>query len=214
MLLVFAAATAVISLLFRLRGLRFVDQYISVMAAVVFLYLPAAVLWRRGQELDDYGFTRAGLGRSLLWFLGACAVVFPLFVIGYAIYVQRICPQLPEWLVVCPPHPAPRLRWPPEPLTAALGQLLVVAMPEEFFFRGYVQGRLRERYATAPSILLSSLLFALGHVLVSFEPGSLMVFFPGLVFGLLRAGTGSIVAGTLFHASCNLLIDVLHRSLG
>ena len=46
------------------------------------------------------------------------------------------------------------------------------------------------------------------------EPAALAVFFPGLLFGLLRMHTGSILAGTLFHASCNLLIDILHRSVG
>ena len=47
---------------------------------------------------------------------------------------------------------------------------------------------------------------------MTFDPASLAVFFPGLLFGLLQRRTGSVLAGTLFHASCNVLIDVLHRS--
>jgi membrane protease YdiL (CAAX protease family) len=38
------------------------------------------------------------------------------------------------------------------------------------------------------------------------------VFFPGLAFGWMRARTGSLAAGTAFHASCNLLSEILHAS--
>ena len=31
---------------------------------------------------------------------------------------------------------------------------------------------------------------------------------------VLRMATGSVFAGALFHATCNLLIDTLHRSIG
>jgi hypothetical protein len=60
--------------------------------------------------------------------------------------------------------------------------------------------------------LISSVLFALGHVLVDFNPQRLAVFFPGLVFGWMRAATGSLAAGAVYHALCNLLSDVLHTS--
>jgi membrane protease YdiL (CAAX protease family) len=55
-------------------------------------------------------------------------------------------------------------------------------------------------------------LFALGHVLVDFNPQRLAVFFPALAFGWMRARTGSLAAGAVFHALCNLLADVLHAS--
>jgi membrane protease YdiL (CAAX protease family) len=103
----------------------------------------------------------------------------------------------------------------------ALNQVLVIALPEELFFRGYLLGRLearwppRRRLAGAPvgrALLVSAALFALGHFLVDFNPQRLTVFFPALVFGWMRARTGSIVPGTAYHASCNLLSDVLHTS--
>jgi len=97
----------------------------------------------------------------------------------------------------------------------------VVALPEEMFFRGYLLQRLearfppRHRLAGAPvgwALLLSAVLFALGHVLVDFNPQRLAVFFPALLFGWMRARTGSLAAGAAFHAFCNLLSDVLHTS--
>jgi membrane protease YdiL (CAAX protease family) len=142
------------------------------------------------------------------------AVVLPLFCLGYYVYMQKICPHLPRALVWCPPQVRPTLRWPPQPLLSITSQLVVVALPEEFFFRGFVQGRLREVYSAPVAWIATAAIFALGHLLVTFEPAALAVFFPGLLFGLLRMWTGSILAGTLFHATCNLLIDVLHRSIG
>jgi len=96
-----------------------------------------------------------------------------------------------------------------------------VAIPEELFFRGYLMGRLDERWPPvrrllgAPigrGLIVSSVLFALGHVAVVPNPQRLAVFFPALVFGWMRARTGSIVPGAVFHALCNLFADVLHTS--
>jgi len=114
-----------------------------------------------------------------------------------------------------------RLRLPPRFAWLALSQIVVVAVPEELFFRGYVLGRLEERWPSRRTLwgarvgwplLVSSALFALGHVLVDFDGQRLAVFFPALAFGWMRARTGSIAAGALFHALCNLLSEVLHTS--
>ena len=62
------------------------------------------------------------------------------------------------------------------------------------------------------TLLVTSALFALGHVLVDFNVQRSAVFFPALVFGWMRARTGSVAAGAAFHALCNLYSDVLHTS--
>lgn len=98
------------------------------------------------------------------------------------------------------------------------GQLLLVALPEEAFYRGYVQSRLdvawppRRRILGAscgPSILLASVLFAIGHILTEPDLRRLVVFLPSLVFGWLRARTGGIGASMVLHALCNTLSRVL-----
>jgi membrane protease YdiL (CAAX protease family) len=48
---------------------------------------------------------------------------------------------------------------------------------------------------------------------VTFEPQMLTRFFPGLVFGWMYARTRSILAGTIFHAACNLIMSLLAASL-
>lgn len=210
----FALVTGLVSVLYRLRFVGFVDRNLAVIAAVLFLYVPAMLLWRRRLDLDQYGLRLQPAGRGVALWLGAAAVVFPLFIAGYYFYMRKICPHLPRALFYCAPPMMPTLRLPPQLWLTVVSQLVVVALPEEFFFRGFVQGRLHDALAPRAAILLTAALFALGHLLVTFEPAALAVFFPGLVFGLLRACTGSILAGTLFHASCNLLIDILHRSVG
>jgi len=220
----FAAVTALVSLLYQLghgAGIGFVERNLAVIAAVLFLYLPAALLFRQGRDLDEYGLRLAPLGRGLGLYALAVVVVLPLFSLGYAMYVRWLCPsvvsamgQLGKAYLRCPPAVTPGLRLPPELFMSVLSQLLVVALPEEFFFRGYLLGRLSEVMKTSSALLVSTALFALGHYLVTFSPAALAVFFPGLLFGFLRLWSGSVLAGTLFHATCNLLIDTLHRSFG
>lgn len=219
----FVLVTALVSLLYRLRGVGFVERNLAVIAAVLFLYLPALLLWRRGRDLEQYGLRLQPLRRGLVVYALAVAVVLPLFSLGYWLFVRRLCPWLAHLpslqharsaLLHCPPLVTPALRLPPDFLMSLLSQLLVVALPEEFFFRGFLLGRLGETMSPVRALLLSALLFALGHYFVTFDPAALAVFFPGLLFGILRLATGSVLAGTLFHATCNLLIDTLHRSLG
>lgn len=219
--LAFFAITAVVSALYHVRGVPFLERNLAVVAAVLFLYVPALLLWRRGYELEQFGLRARPVGRSLLLYALFVAVVLPLFAYGYYLYLRRGCPMIYRMIsnfwrlyLRCPPPIVPALRLPPELPVTVLSQLLVVALPEEFFFRGFLLGRLKETLSPSKALVASALVFALGHYLVTFQPAALAVFFPGLLFGLLRLATGSILAGTLFHATCNLLIETLHRSLG
>lgn len=99
-----------------------------------------------------------------------------------------------------------------------LGQLLVIALPEEAFFRGYLQTSLdallprKWRFLGADLSLalpIASLVFAVGHVLTRPDPSRLAVFFPALVFGYLRIRTKGIGTSLVFHAMCNLLSGAL-----
>jgi membrane protease YdiL (CAAX protease family) len=218
----FAVVTAIVSLLYRLRAIPFIERNLAVIAAVMFLYLPATLLFRRGRDLEQYGLRAAPLGRGLGLYALAVACVLPPFAVAYGLYIHSACPPFALYLAqsarhlhwYCPQRLAPELRLPSDFLMTAVSQLFVVALPEEFFFRGFLFGRLSEAMRPRWALLLSALLFALGHYLVTFDPGALAVFFPGLLFGFLRMWTGSVLAGTFFHATCNLLIETLHRSIG
>jgi membrane protease YdiL (CAAX protease family) len=103
--------------------------------------------------------------------------------------------------------------------TMFIVQLLLVALPEEFFYRGYLQERLSEGmgrrrifqlgpiYLTWP-IIITSLLFAIGHVIIGWQAQRLLVFFPSLLFGFLRDRTDGITAPILYHAACNMMVQL------
>jgi membrane protease YdiL (CAAX protease family) len=97
---------------------------------------------------------------------------------------------------------------------------LLVALPEEFFYRGYLQPRL-QRWPSMASTLIrvaglqvtganvaTSSLFAVAHFIVGGDPFRLAVFFPSLLFGALRDRTGTIATPLLFHAFCNILAHI------
>jgi membrane protease YdiL (CAAX protease family) len=229
-LVMFGIATAVCAGLWQLaRVVSFVDRNLQAFIAAVFLYLPTGLLVRRREDFADYGLTHRPVKRGVLLFLLCSAVVFPLFAVGFYAYYHVVCAAsargmaLPRQLhALCRRWTGrPRLRVAPDFWEVVLAQLLVVALPEEYFFRGYLQSRLevvwpsRRRVFGASvgyALLLASVLFALGHVLVDFNGLRLAVFFPALVFGWMRQYSGSILASVLFHAACNLVSELLHKS--
>ncbi len=84
-------------------------------------------------------------------------------------------------------------------------QLLSVSLPEEFFFRGFLQDSMGRNLK---AILLVSLLFALAHLpkaVFSEEWISLFSFLPSLVMGWLYTKTNNILPGTIFHLLANLV---------
>ncbi|HEX9307195.1 MAG TPA: MXAN_2755 family glutamic-type intramembrane protease [Anaeromyxobacter sp.] len=202
-------------------------------AAFLFIALPDARLRARGEGWDAYGLPWEGIGDPRTWRawgLGAAvallvaAVVFPLFAAGFALYA-RLLPALPASLasLLAPYVGAPRfqLRLPDGLAVLVPVQLLVVALPEELFYRGFVQtGWAR----TAPErgvrvlgarlgagFLWTQVLFAAGHLVV-LQPWRLGTFFPGLLFGWLRERTGGLAAPVVLHALSNLFIATLEAS--
>jgi membrane protease YdiL (CAAX protease family) len=99
--------------------------------------------------------------------------------------------------------------------------LFAVALPEEVFHRGYLMSALELRWPPkrelfgAPfgwAAIISSVLFALGHLVTVPSTARLATFFPALVFAWLWRRSGSLWAPALFHVASNLLMDVLLAS--
>jgi membrane protease YdiL (CAAX protease family) len=110
-----------------------------------------------------------------------------------------------------------------EAINEIFGQVVIIALPEEAFYRGYLQSRLDEVWQArvrvlgaevGPGLLVASVIFALGHLATIHEPARLAVFCPALLFGWLRARSGGVGASIVFHASCNLFSEVLGRGYG
>jgi hypothetical protein len=113
--------------------------------------------------------------------------------------------------------------WPSEPVRIIGYHLFMAAIPEEFFYRGYIQTRLDEVFPTRWRIfgtdlgwgwLITCVLFAFGHSVVLFQWWHFAIFIPSLAFGWMRARTGGVIAGALFHAWCNIIVTTLDTLYG
>ncbi|MGB8929780.1 MAG: MXAN_2755 family glutamic-type intramembrane protease [Anaeromyxobacteraceae bacterium] len=213
-------------------GVPLLAANLAGVAALLFVLLPDRALRARDEYWDAYGLQWWGVrdartwrawGRGALWALGLAAAVFPIFALGYQGFVEAL-PALPAPLArtLAPYVGAPRfaLRAPPGLALAMVAQLLVVALPEELFYRGFLQtawsrspGRTVRVLGAelGPGFLRTQALFALGHLVV-LAPWRLGTFFPALLFGWLRARTGGLAAPVLFHALSNLLLLTLEAS--
>ncbi len=88
------------------------------------------------------------------------------------------------------------------------------AIAEEFFFRGFVLSAFRSKLSAFRSVLFSSLLFGLFHVIAG-SVLSLEKFLPtiilGVALGFVAIRTGSLWPGILLHALHNGLIFTMSR---
>ena len=184
-------------------------EYGFTIAAGLQLYVPVYLIGRRGITREELGLTLVGWRKDLLM-VGALslATIVP-FAIGHH-YWQTLVG-----------HRTFAFRLPEGVLENMILQLLVVALSEEMFFRGYLQRRMEHLWPAARSIfgvpfgraiVVSSLVFALAHFVGEYVPARLGPFFPSLVFGLLRTRTGTLLGAVSYHAFCNLLGDVLFAS--
>jgi membrane protease YdiL (CAAX protease family) len=98
------------------------------------------------------------------------------------------------------------------PLTAAIAahHLLLVALPEEVFFRGYLYDAFEE--AGREPVLSVALLFAVGHFMIAPSPFRLLTFFPALLLGWGRKRTGNVFVPTAVHFLYNLFPSLIGGS--
>jgi membrane protease YdiL (CAAX protease family) len=95
---------------------------------------------------------------------------------------------------------------------AILFQLMGVALPEEFFFRGFLQDSIGK---TLKAVLIVSILFSLAHLpkaIFNQEWMSLLSFFPSLIMGWLYMKTNNILPGTVFHLLANVVHSIIVSS--
>jgi len=172
-------------------------------APVVWLIVPLVLIAARRKSPSDYGLdlrfrppswtVHVLFGGALLLFYAALHAGF-----AYAILGQTFVPGRQ-----------------PDLQTLASGlvtELLVVGIPEEAFFRGYLQGRWNERLGrpwtvfgarVGPALLLQSAVFAICH-LATGDWTRLRVFFFALLAGWLRERSGSVAGPAVYHAVANV----------
>jgi hypothetical protein len=234
---VFAAVTALTFLLSRADFLPFVRDNLHLLVAAQFVFTAIRRAERLPGGLPRYGIALGGvltpdegreahgvlggvidlaralllalplLGRELAVALAVCAMVFPPFVLGFYLW------HAPEQPFAFLPHS--------QFTSYLLTQVVVVGLPEEMFFRGYMQGRLEDAWprrvrllgadVSLLALVVQAALFAVLHFVVEVHVARLAVFFPALLFGWLRSLRRSIGAAVFVHALCNVLSDLLTR---
>jgi membrane protease YdiL (CAAX protease family) len=182
----------------------------GLLIASIWLYLPLLAAWVKKIDFADLGLGRPPVGLSLtlvgLWVL----ISYPPF---YLVWI---------WAQVHYLGRAFQLGSPPALSNLILVQALAIALPEEFYFRGYLQSRLNLvcgrpwRLWSAqigPGLFVTALVFMLCHLLVSASWLRVAILFPALLFGWMRERTNSLLAPVLFHALSNLTFIVVQSWL-
>lgn len=182
--LLFAAIVAVIRLATRLPS-RFFPVTPELLGAALFLYTPLFRYRRRGAP----SWTGPGdVKRSVVLLAALGAGGAAVFFLGTAL---GILPVPPVAGTAVPPLGA-----------FLLHQALLVALPEEVFFRGYLYDAFED--AGFEPVTASSLLFAAGHLVIHASTYRALTFFPALVFGWGRKKSGTIYVPVLLHLLFNL----------
>lgn len=174
------------------------------------LYVPVLRIGVHGVDLRSLGVRRDGWRREGAVVLGVAALTVVVYGGGFVAWQvgfegRSFAPRVPAGFA-----------------ERALVELFVVALSEELYFRGFLQERFaraeagRGRWLGVPharAVVLAAAVFALGHFVGDYRPGRLLTFFPGLVFGWLRARGGLLWGAVAYHAFCNLLQDLCFASV-
>ncbi|MGB5812346.1 MAG: MrtC family glutamic-type intramembrane protease [Polyangiales bacterium] len=218
----------------RLEPVPVIGEYVHLLVAAVFLL--TAIHMAQGDN-THFGISLGGLldpsdddrspGPLGLWDLGrallgalpsavreigaamaVAAVIFPLYALAYS-----------WWHAPAEPF---ALTLPPALASTVLAQLVIVALPEEAFFRGFLQTALSDAEPRRIRLLgvelaplawvAQAVLFALVHLISEPHPARLAVLLPGLLFGWVRAWRGGVGAALTHHAMSNLYSEILARS--
>lgn len=199
--LIIVAVIAVIRLFYELRNVSALSQYVPIAVALLLIYVPVGHAMLRREGIDYFDRSWKAFGHSLKWFLLVTIIVMPAFLIANQFWQEWVSKQ------VFMPRMLPHL-W-----LTVVDQLFLVAIPEEIFFRGWLQSRLKPRAGKQWNILgvplggywiLTALIFAVAHSIIFYQWWHFSIFFPALLFGWLREKTGSITAPSLFHCLSNL----------
>lgn len=188
--------------------LTFFTLYLSIyfQRATLWFFVPLLFLLLRRERIEEYGlslqFTPPSYTHHLILGLAAlCIYTLGHFLAIYFLFNRQLTFQVPANL-----------------LSLLFSQFFAIAVPEEFFFRGYLQTRLNQVFGTpyrifgaqvGSGLLLQAAVFALCHLTVGDWP-QLRVFFFALLAGWLRERNGSILAPSVYHALGNVWVTVLH----
>ncbi|MFC1736890.1 type II CAAX prenyl endopeptidase Rce1 family protein [Candidatus Hydrogenedentota bacterium] len=184
---------------------RFVGESGSMfpqMAAVVWCFAGVFAAGLGVTTFAEQGFTFRPWRLDLLVIIFACIIILPVGMVVYSLIRTNIMgiPFRVGWDLYLP------VVW---------YHFAYAALPEEIFFRGFLQtnlgrafgGKFPDLYARLAAVVIVAAVFAYAHVFVQDMPIYWLAFLPGLVFGLMREFTGSLTSAIAFHTICNVVFE-------
>lgn len=230
------------------EGAGWLRDPLLLLVPVLFIWAPVWVLRRKGVDPDRYPLSLPPLSDGRTWRQAAgwglglgVAITLP-FLPLYHFWQTTWFPQVVQWLCVMSDNvdamsafsdsaacrvgvraAEPSWTLPAQPLLLIAYHFAYVAIPEEMFYRGYMQSRFDEIWPphkrvwgalVGRSLWVTALWFALGHSLVTFQWWHPFIFVPALAFGWLRSRTGEVLGGAFFHAWCNVMVVFLDTAYG
>jgi uncharacterized protein len=173
-------------------------EWILGIVPFLFIYSPVWLCHFRGVSSWDYHLSIPAFRDWPAWWsamrsnLKVNLCIWPWFIPVYHFYQTEFFSQKLGWV------------FPEELLLIIAYQFFFVAIPEEFFYRGYFQTRLNEIFPKKFLIfgvpmgwgaIWASLFFAFGHSLVQFQWWHFATFFPGLIFAWMKEKNNGIISG-------------------
>ena len=168
----------------------------SLLVALIFLLI-AYKIGRTSVGLSSGNLTlKSFIAMSLLGFIGFSLIwIAKFFLVGTSNELEKVFTDFqslgPSFLIFF-------ILW------SSSGAVVL----EEIIYRGIIYSAIRERIGIIPGIILSSLLFSLGHMRSSGDT-IIAMFFVGIVLSLIYERTKSLYPSMLAHGINNLVVLLL-----
>src|SRR5439155_15818480 len=190
---------------------RVVPLGVRLLEALIWIAVPVALHLRGHRALRTMGLALTAPQRSLaLVARYAAATLLPFVALAHLLPAAR---SPAAWGATAGAYAGAVARY-----------VLIAGLPEEVFYRGFVQPLVAARLpgarrrvlgvALTPAVVLTAALFAVTHLVWEVPVQGarawmrLLTFFPGLLFGALREDTGDIAASVAYHALCDATLEV------
>ena len=184
------------------------DGYVVSIAAIASMVVQCGVVifavHRAQQPVAEYlGLVRRPHGREIVFCLGAVAM---LLVASDLISFSMGHDLVPPFMAKI--YEAAREAGAPAILLLVIAAVIVAPIGEEIMFRGFLfRGWAASPIGVTGTILLTSAVWAAIHVQYDWY-GMVQVFCLGLLFGWVRARSGSTLLTMMMHSVCNIAATV------
>jgi membrane protease YdiL (CAAX protease family) len=218
-ILLFLLFTGLLSLLYHLP-IPLLRNHLTEVFAIIFLFTPWLYFYLR-KETD---FTTFNVRKnSIAWGIIVSVVILGIYWIAHLVWFKTQCANDTSSLGRNCLKYRGSFIWPfgiSKTINLLLVNLIAVALPEEFFYRGFIMplllktkqlNKMSSRWKIFSVLIIQAVLFALGHFLVDGNPIRLAVFFPGFIFGAIALKSGSITAPIIFHGLANFVSEIIEN---